>query len=187
MAPSPSVIQSDQRNLELMQQGDEQALVTLYRANAQMVVSFITRNSGTADDAKELLHEAVVILWERVRSGRFERSAQLSTFLFAVARNLWFRRLARMKREIPTEIDPEVTADDTPSTLDDLVETEQTERIRLAMKRIGEPCHTLLLLFYWEELSTEQIAQRMGFANADTVKSKKYQCKKMLERILTER
>ena len=187
MAPSPSVVQSDLRILELMQQGDEQALAAVYRANEKMVVSFITRNSGTTDDAEDLLQEAVVILWERVRLGRFERSARLSTFLFAIVKNLWFRRLARMKKEIPTEIDPEVTADDKLSALDELVETEQSERVRSAMKRIGEPCHTLLLLFYWEELSTQQIAQRMGFANADTVKSKKYQCKKMLERILTER
>ena len=187
MAPTPSVVQSDQRILELMEQGDEQVLVAVYRANEKMVVSFITRNSGTARDAEDLLQEAVVILWERVRAGGFERSAKLSTFLFAIVKNLWFRRLARMRKEIPTEIDPEMIADGKLSALDELIESEETERIRSAMKRIGEPCHTLLLLFYWEELSTEQIALRMGFANADTVKSKKYQCKKMLEKILTER
>jgi hypothetical protein len=30
----------------------------------------------------------------------------------------------------------------------------------------------------------EEIALKLGFANADTVKSKKYQCKKALEKIV---
>ncbi|MGB6649412.1 MAG: sigma-70 family RNA polymerase sigma factor, partial [Bacteroidota bacterium] len=49
---------------------------------------------------------------------------------------------------------------------------------------LGEPCRTLLLLFYWEERSMGEIAVELGFANADTAKSKKYQCKKALEKLL---
>jgi DNA-directed RNA polymerase specialized sigma24 family protein len=41
-------------------------------------------------------------------------------------------------------------------------------------------------LFYWDEYSLEEIAAAMGFANAETVKSKKYQCKKALEQYLTK-
>jgi DNA-directed RNA polymerase specialized sigma24 family protein len=36
------------------------------------VTAFVLRNSGTQDDAEDMLQEALVILWERVRSGRFE-------------------------------------------------------------------------------------------------------------------
>jgi DNA-directed RNA polymerase specialized sigma24 family protein len=52
------------------------------------------------------------------------------------------------------------------------------------MEQIGNPCRDILLLYYWEEQSMEEIALKLGFANADTVKSKKYQCKKMLERLV---
>jgi hypothetical protein len=40
------------------------------------------------------------------------------------------------------------------------------------------------VLFYWDELSMDQIAAQMSLANADTAKAKKYQCKKELERFL---
>jgi len=59
--------------------------------------------------------------------------------------------------------------------------------VRDALDRLGEPCRTLLILFYWEEASMEEIASRLGFANAETAKSKKYQCKKALEQILRPR
>jgi len=184
MSPSFSLIQSDQRLVEQLQAGNEQALVALYQANRKPIAAFVTRNNGTPDDAEDMLQEALVILWERVRSGKFELTAQLSTFLYATVRNLWHRRLSRMKREIPSEVDPERVEDDRASALDELIDDEQTRMVRTALNKLGEPCRTLLLLFYWEELSTEQIATQMGFANADTVKSKKYQCKKALEKIL---
>ena len=66
-----------------------------------------------------------------------------------------------------------------------MIDEEQTELVRKAMGRIGEQCRRILLLFYWEEKSMEEIAAELGFANTDTAKSKKYQCKKSLQKQLT--
>ena len=184
MSPSLSLIQSDRRIIERIRAGDEEALAAVYESNRKPVTAFVTRNNGTADDAEDMLQEALVILWERVQGGKFELTAQLSTFLYATVRNLWYRKLARMKKEIPTELEPEQVGDQRASVLEELIDDETAQLVRAALNKLGEPCRTLLLLFYWEELSTELIAQRMGFANADTVKAKKYQCKKALEKIL---
>ena len=158
----------------------------LYESNRRMVASFVARNSGTENDAEDLLQEAVIVLWERVRSGKFEYSAKLSTFIFATVQNMWRRRLARMRREMPTEFDDTTPAKDDISPLEELMEDERSKKIAAALLKLGEPCKTLLVLFYWEEQSMDEIAKQMSFANADTVKSKKYQCKKALEKILVE-
>ncbi|MEW5800054.1 MAG: sigma-70 family RNA polymerase sigma factor [Bacteroidota bacterium] len=175
---------TDSKILDLMKKGDEEALVMLYEANRRMVQSYVSRNSGNDDDAEDLLQEAVVIVWERVRAGTFEYSAKLSTFVYATVQNMWRRKLARAKRETPTEFtilnDPEESV----SFLDELIENEVSKQIAAALVKLGEPCKTLLMLFYWEECSMEEIAKRMKFANADTAKSKKYQCKKAMEEIL---
>jgi hypothetical protein len=55
--------------------------------------------------------------------------------------------------------------------------------VQQALSRIGEPCRTLLLLFYW---NAPWRRSPTLFANADTAKAKKYQCKKALERALKE-
>jgi RNA polymerase sigma factor (sigma-70 family) len=124
------------------------------------------------------------VLWERVRSGRYEHNAALGTFIFATARNLWLRRLARMRREQPADFGHETSATDDPSPLEELMDSEQTQCIKAALDRLGEPCRTLLVLFYWEEASMEDIADRLGLANAATAKSKKYQCKEQLKRLI---
>ena len=68
--------------------------------------------------------------------------------------------------------------------MDALIETEDVDRVRRAFQQLGEQCRKILLLFYWEERTMEEIASALGFANAETVKSKKYQCKKSLQRLL---
>ncbi|HCV43100.1 MAG TPA: RNA polymerase subunit sigma [Bacteroidetes bacterium] len=184
MSPSFFFLNEDARILDQIRNGEEEALVRLYETNERQIQSFVMKNSGTQDDAKDMLQEAIVILWERVHTGRYEHTAKISTFIFATVRNLWLRRLARTRRESPLEIDNETTPSEESSALDEMIETEQAAAVVAALNKLGDPCRRLLVLYYWEELSMEQIAEQMGFANSDTAKSKKYLCKKELQRLL---
>jgi RNA polymerase sigma factor (sigma-70 family) len=185
MKPSLFFLTSDAKILDLIRKGDEEALVALYESNRKPIAAYIARNSGTTEDVQDVLQESLVILWERIRSGRFEYKAQLSTFVYATVKNLWSQRLRTKKHLSSAEIDPEANEDQSPSVLDSLVEMERVEMVRKALGTIGEQCRKLLLLFYWEEQSMQAIAVQLGFANADTVKAKKYQCKKALELALS--
>jgi RNA polymerase sigma factor (sigma-70 family) len=177
-------LDQDVKLLDRIRRGDEEALAMLYRSNQRAVTALVTRNSGSTDDAADVLQESLVILWERVRSGRYEHAARLDTFLFATARNLWLRRLARLRRETPAEIKPDDHPSDDPSPLEEMIESERAGLVKLALMKLGEPCRTLLMLFYWEEASMEEIASRLGLANAETAKTRKYQCKKALQLLL---
>lgn len=184
---SPIVfLNTDSRILDLMKKGDEDALVLLYESNRRMVTSLVVRNGGSEDDAEDMLQETVIVLWERVRAGRFELTAKISTFIYATVQHMWNRRRSRLIRESPTDLSEDTTIDEGGSPLDALMENDLSRAIASALNRLGDPCKTLLLLFYWEECSMEEIARRLKFANTDTAKSKKYQCKKALEKILTD-
>lgn len=184
MQTSLFFLNNDSKLLDAIRNGEEKALVELFSQNRRPITSLVARNQGTEDDAEDVLQEAMVVLWERVRSGSFEYQAKLSTYIYATARNIWFRRLARHRRELPaTEETFDVAADDA-TPLEEMEENERVAAVQKAMEQIGNPCRDLLLLFYWEERSMEEIAVKLGFANADTVKSKKYQCKKSLEHLV---
>ena len=177
-------LHDDARILDGIRRGDDESLVTLYRLCEGPVHRYVMSNTGTRDDADDMLQEALVILWERVRDGRFEHTARLSTFVVGTVKNLWLRRLARARREFPDEGSMEMASDPDTTALDSLIDRERATAVRDALERLGEPCRSILLLFYWDQASMEEIAQRLGFANSDTVKARKYQCKKSLQRIL---
>ncbi len=170
--------------LDAMRNGDENALVELFNKNRRPVASLVLRSHGTEDDVEDVLQEALVVLWERVKHGSFEYQAKLGTFIYATAKNIWFRRLARRRKEITADGETFEMADPSSTPVEELEENEQVTAVRESMEKIGNPCRELLLLYYWEELSMEEIALKLGFANADTVKSKKYQCKKALEKLV---
>lgn len=174
----------DAKILDLVRKGDERGLVMLLEDARTMVISYIVRNSGTADDGEEMLQEALVIFWERVRKGAFAYESKLTTFVFGVVKNLWSRRLARSRREPPGLDDLDPPGEGT-SPLENMIEDEQADLVHAALKKIGEQCRKILLMFYWEEKSMEEIAEELGFANTDTAKSKKYQCKKNLQQQLS--
>ena len=177
-------LNEDARILDEIRKGNESALVKLYEMNAKPVAAFVVRNGGTQDDADDMLQESLVVLWERVRSGRYEHTAKISTFIFATVKNMWLRKLARLRHEAPAEVEEMTGRIESASALDIMIESEEAKLVQEALVRLGEPCRTLLILFYWEEQSMEDIAIALKFANAETAKSKKYQCKKALHKLL---
>jgi RNA polymerase sigma factor (sigma-70 family) len=184
MTRSTLFLHEDARLLDGIRRGDEETLVMLYRLCDGPVRRYVTANNGTQDDADDMLQEALVILWERVRDGRFEYAARLSTFVVGTVRNLWLRRLARARRESPSHETIDMAADPGDSPLDTMIDSERARAVHNALQKIGEPCRAILLLFYWEQATMEEIASRLGFANAETAKARKYQCKKSLRQIL---
>jgi RNA polymerase sigma factor (sigma-70 family) len=174
----------DSKLLDALRDGNDSALEELFHKNRRPIASLVIRSHGTEDDVEDVLQEALVVLWERVHNGSFEYQAKLSTFIYATAKNIWFRKLARQRRELPASDDAFEVADGNSTPLEELEENERILAVQKAMEKIGNPCRDLLLLYYWEEQSMEEIALKLGFANADTVKSKKYQCKKALEKLV---
>ena len=69
--------------------------------NYNMVQSLIINNSGSTDDAKDIFQEAMIVLYEKVRSGTFELNCLIKTYVYSVSRRLWLKRLQQMNRYVP--------------------------------------------------------------------------------------
>ena len=81
---------------------DKKAVETIYRDNYNMVQSLIINNNGSADDAKDIFQEAMIVLYEKVRSGTFELNCLIKTYVYSVSRRLWLKRLQQMNRYAPS-------------------------------------------------------------------------------------
>ncbi|HNC39151.1 MAG TPA: sigma factor, partial [Chitinophagaceae bacterium] len=84
---------SEKALLEGLAINDRKAVETIYRQNFNMVQALILNNNGSADDAKDVFQEAMIVLYEKARSGNFELNCQLKTFVYSVCRRLWLKRL----------------------------------------------------------------------------------------------
>jgi RNA polymerase sigma factor (sigma-70 family) len=180
-------IDSQERDLlKGLAQDNKEAIESIYKQHYNMVQGLVQNNNGTAEDAKDIFQEAIIVLYEKVKSGSFELHCQIKTYVYSVSRRLWLKRLHQMQR---------LSADQEPtekfvSVEDDLEAHEQrNEDFQLmdkAMSGLGEPCKSLLESYYLQKRSMHEIAADFGYTNADNAKNQKYKCLMRLKRIFFE-
>jgi len=162
---------------------DKKAVETIYRENYTMVQSLIINNNGSADDAKDVFQEAMIVLYEKARSGTFELNCLVKTYIYSVSRRLWLKRLQQSSRYsgdighaenvVPVEEDIE----------DHIQRDAEFEMMDKAINNLGEPCKSLLTAFYLQKQNMQEIALSFGYTNAENAKTQKYKCLMRLKKI----
>lgn len=155
-------------------------LENLYAKTFPMVLHHVKQHGGTAEDAQDLLQEAIVLLYEKVTQTDFTLSAAASTYLMAVCKNQWLRELEKRARR--TEMTPEL--------LEHLPEAETGEpdapnpALAEYVARLGEKCQAILVSFYYWGHRMEQVAQEHGYKTIRSATVQKFKCLERLRKSL---
>ncbi len=168
---------NDEQLIVAIRDGDRDAIVQLYKDNVMAISNYILKNNGNSDDAEDVLQDACVAVWEKIKNNNLELTAKLSTFIFAISRNLWLKRLNKMGKQ--SHLDDIHT--ENMAVKEDTFATENRKIVVQMMDRLGANCKELLMLFYFEGYDMATIAQKLNYNNADTAKAKKHQCFKQLQ------
>ena len=185
---SSSSTPTDDALIAAMRSGDERALAHLYRLHWPMVSHFVLQNSGSEDDAQDVYQEGVMVFYEKVRDGSLELSCQIKTYLYAVCRRLWLKRLTSRSRFGVRLLDDEEHGPylNTGAEEDVLAAEEQDRRFATmgeALNHLGEPCRSLLEGFYLLDKSMQDLTTEFGYTNADNAKNQKYKCLVRLKKL----
>ena len=175
--------QNEKALLEGLAQNDRKAVESIYRENYNMVHALVLNNNGSSDDARDVFQEAMIVLYEKVRSGHFELNCQIKTYVYSVSRRVWLKRLQQMNRYTGTvdKLEAEVPVEE------DLEEhervNEEFEVMERAISGLGEPCKSLLEAYYLQKQNMQEIAANFGYTNADNAKNQKYKCLMRLKKL----
>ena len=158
----------------------EQALTRLYRRAFPLVRRYVGSHGGTAQDAQDVFHDALVILYEQAVGGTLVLTASASTYLVGIARNLWHheqRRRARLPR-LPHEALP----DDAQALAAEESEAAAEPAFALLdyVERLGAKCKNMLLNFYYFQQPLNEIAAANGYRSVRSATVQKFKC---LERL----
>jgi RNA polymerase sigma factor (sigma-70 family) len=159
-----------------IRKGDEKALEFIYKKYYRMMTKMVISNSGTEEEARDVYQDALVVFWQKARSGNLVMTSKMSTFIYSVCQNLWRKELDRKKRLSNEEVDSSVS-----------INTDSAEREKIVarcLEQLGDTCRKVLMYYYFDELSMQEIADKLGFANTDTAKTKKYKCKQKLDELV---
>ena len=166
----------DSEVFEKICKGDEKALEYLYKKYYKMMTKVVLSNSGTEDEAKDIYQDALVVFWQKATSGKLTLTSKMSTYIYSICLNLWRKELDRKKRLTNEEQDSPVYLDDD--------RQERAKIISECLQQLDDTCRKVLTYYYFENLSMQDIADKLGFANTNTAKTKKYKCKKKLDELI---
>lgn len=145
---------TDAPQREVPADGNRTEIRTLVEQFYSSVYRFGYRLSGQASDAEDLAQQTFMDAQRKLHTLR--DPAKVRPWLFMIVRNLYRRKLRDQKvdRQVTLEAVAEPTAEIQRTPLDD-------EGLQQALNSLPEEFRSVLLMFYFEDLSYREIAERL--------------------------
>lgn len=160
-----------------------------YRENERAFKAYFRERFGKSDDyLDDLFQESCVVMWQNISSGKLSihnLTSSLSTYFTSIGK---YSLMAKDRKYKEIANDTEIQKLD--FVEDDAQELEKRiERESFVDRMVGDmkpPCSQILQMFYFDKKKGEEIAEVMGYANTDTVKTQKYKCMQKLKPLLAK-
>lgn len=172
----------DRKTLAGLRNKDNRAYDTLYKFYFPMVESFILKNSGNSEDARDIFQETILVLLNKVATEDFELTSSLKTYLFSISSNLWLKRL-RQARQMHTsscdvlEHSPEHHAATAVEVACQVYEEPTpAEKVMGFLSRITLKCQTLLKAIFFLRKDIHTITRENGYTSVHNAQNQKYKC-----------
>jgi RNA polymerase sigma-70 factor (ECF subfamily) len=135
----------------------------IYRAHAVEVTRWAAQLGGPRLDLEDVVQEVFLLVQKNL--GGYRGEAQLSTWLFRITENVVKQRRRRDHRwrwlRGSTDDAPDVASPEA-SPAQSLETRQARELLFRALDRMNERDRTAIILFEIEDLSGEEVAERMG-------------------------
>ncbi len=148
--------------------GDQAAFAEAYRRWSPLMHSLAVRALRNSSDAEDVTQQVFVSAW-RARE-RFDSARSLPGWLTGITRNAITDKFRQREREQLTD---SAAADEfSRETFSEGATATLAERLTIkdAMARLGEPQGTIVKLAFYDDLTHDEISQRIGIP-LGTVKS----------------
>ncbi len=174
--------------LRSLADGDQQAFQQVYKACYEIVTRSIQNMSASKNEAEDIYHASLLVLYEKTKEADFILECKLSTYVIAVARKKWLKQLEKEKRLTQKEQDyAELHSHEIANSYFDInsLQKQEGQRVQLAkaLEKLGSPCNKILMAFYIEGKKMSEIAQEFNYTNDHNAKTQKHKCLKRLKKI----
>lgn len=161
---------------------NNQAFGRLYQSYFGMVDYYIIKNSGSTNDAEDIFQDTMVVLIEKLRQDNFQLTASIKTYIMAIAKNLWLKRLRNNRAAMDFEL---LYEDEFMQEIDLSIEAEKSYKDRLQnyMHKITKHCKGLIHDIFFKEKAIEQIQKEYGYTSIHNAQNQKHKCIEQIRKV----
>ncbi|MBC7554053.1 MAG: sigma-70 family RNA polymerase sigma factor [Taibaiella sp.] len=185
-----SASNNEQQLLKSLAKGERVATELVYKQQYPVLNGWLLKNGCSADDAADIFQEAMMVLFGKVQEPEFRLSCNVGTYIFAVGKHLWYKKLQQLQKA-PVRLFDNTGEDGDEAgggTFDEDLNVHHEreahfELLDVALQQIGEPCKSLLEAYYHKDKSMQEIAVDFGYTNPENAKTQKYKCLTRLKKL----
>lgn len=157
----------------------------LYQDNFHKILKLVQHNSGNQADAEDLFQDAMVVLVEKLRNDNFQLTASINTYVYAICKNLWSKKLRDKNFELSVET---MHSFDFLNSINDAIEEEKsyTEKLEGYMTKITEHCNGLIEDIFFKGKDISEIQKDYGYSSIHNAQNQKHKCVEQIRKVKQE-
>jgi RNA polymerase sigma factor (sigma-70 family) len=126
-----------------------------------MIRLMVFQKGGTTEDARDIFQDGLIIMLEKLDNKEFALTCKFKTFLYCVCENLWKSVLDKRQAAanyLTRRPEPEGEKD-----FSDSIDLHLYEEIFRETFETLDPISKKILTLYWQEISPQEIADKLGY------------------------
>lgn len=151
---------TDKEIIECLRDRQSYVVSYLHDRYLPMIRMMVTQLGGTSDDAMDIFQDGLMILIEKLDKKEFSLTCKFKTFLYCVCENLW-KSVLEKKQAAANYFVRKVDEEEKDFT--EVLDNKLYKSIfHDAFETLDQAGKNILNL-YWEEMSPQEIADKLGF------------------------
>jgi RNA polymerase sigma factor (sigma-70 family) len=126
-----------------------------------MIRLLVSQLGGTGEDARDIFQDGLIIMLEKIDNKNFVLTCKFKTYLYCVCENLWKSVLEKRRAAANYFTRREEAEGEKDFT--EHIDREMYEQIFRDVFETLNPVSKTILKMYWQEISPQDIADKLGY------------------------
>lgn len=161
---------------------DDKKLKALYDKLSPLFQRLTLNNSGSTEDAKDLLQESIILCYSKIQEPDFTLTSKLDKFIIGIGKRKWMHELRKQQKGSIINLEIEEKDD----FIDELlINAEKRNLYTHHFNSLPVSCRKVLT-FFFEGLNMKEIADRLNFKSEGYARKRKHNCQTKLIQSIKE-
>jgi DNA-directed RNA polymerase specialized sigma24 family protein len=161
---------------------NNQAFGALYKNYFGTVKRFVLHNNGNVQEAEDLFQDTLLVFVGKIRQDDFVLTASVKTYLMAIAKHLWLKKLRGTALEVLFDEASNATFYE---NIQVAIEQETTywDKLQYYLSKITAHCSRLMHDMFFQNKSIEVIQQEYGYSTKHNAQNQKHKCMEQIRKV----
>ena len=178
-------VQDEKYHIDRIKAGDKEAFSWVVDRYKDLVYTVCLRMLSEREEAGDAAQEVFIKSFRSIQS--FREQSKFSTWIYRIAYNHCISEIRKKVKviDLVDEMPEEEEKDKELNGLEALSREERTRYLQLALEALPETDAVVVTLFYYEELSLEEIAEVTGLTSGN-IRIKLHRSRKKMHTVLSD-